>query len=307
MLKTTLAMFLLLAGTMFAWSQEPSPSAGVTAQSQESKAATDNKPAQANRSNAEMAPIIVNVLPAPKSDREVDEERQERKDKAELDRRLVELTSDLAFFTAALFAATAALVIATIALAYYAFRQSRDMKESLVLARKSADAADLSARASIALQLPIIQIKPDQFGFGAVVVEGEDGKTKEYAVIGRLIFSNLGPTKAFPIEIRCGWSFGVLPDTPTYTFTKEFQLGYIFEPDPKVTPAMNINTFPFMAEPGLHDRIRNEDENLWFYCCLIYADFMQNRHEVAFCWQRVEGFGAGRFSPDPTSAYNRKT
>lgn len=56
----------------------------------------------------------------------------------------MELTSDLALFTAGLFAATAALVLATAALAYYAFRQSRDMKESVSQSKRAADIAEAS-------------------------------------------------------------------------------------------------------------------------------------------------------------------
>ena len=126
--------------------QEPSPSAREATQPQEQKPAADNKAAQPDQKKAEAPPIIVNVLPTPKTDHEAEDERQERKEKAELDRRLVALTADLAFFTAGLFAATAALVLATIALAYYAFKQSRDVKASLRLADKAARAAELSVK-----------------------------------------------------------------------------------------------------------------------------------------------------------------
>ena len=135
-----LMLLAVFASNSWGQSKEPSPSARESAQPQQQKPATDNKAAQPDQKKAEPPPIMVNVVPTPKPDHETDEERQERKEKAELDRRLVSLTGDLAFFTAGLFAATAALVIATIALAYYAFKQSRDMKESLSFAKASADA-----------------------------------------------------------------------------------------------------------------------------------------------------------------------
>jgi hypothetical protein len=100
--------------------------------------------AKSDKNKTEAPPVVVNVVPPPKTQEETDEDRRERKEKAELDRKLVELTADLAWFTAGLFAATAALVVATGALAYYAFRQSRDMRESISAAKDSADIARLS-------------------------------------------------------------------------------------------------------------------------------------------------------------------
>jgi hypothetical protein len=44
---------------------------------------------------------------------------------------------------------------------------------------------------------------------------------------------------------------------------------------------------------------------LWFYCSL--DDFMETRHEAAFCWQ-WQNIGRGMdWRPDETPAYNRKT
>jgi hypothetical protein len=123
-----------------------------------------------------------------------------------------------------------------------------------------------------------------------------------------LKFSNLGRSKAFPLEIRCGWTIGnKLPDMPIYTFSKPFGVGFIFEPEPKVTPALNINEAVIEDAPGFYDRVRDGTSGLWFYCSFAYLDFMQNRHEVGFCWKRYETFGKGGFIADATPAYNQKT
>src|SRR4029079_10087416 len=53
---------------------------------------------------AAQPPITVNVLPAPKTEEQIKQETEERIEKANLDRRLVDLTADLSKYTAGLFA-----------------------------------------------------------------------------------------------------------------------------------------------------------------------------------------------------------
>lgn len=120
-------------------SKDTAPSAGdITPPKHAKPVADDDKAIQLDQKKVDVPPIVVNVLPPQKTDSEVEDERQERKEKAELDRRLVALTADLALFTVGLFAATAALVLATAALAYYAFKQSRDMKTSIKISEEAA-------------------------------------------------------------------------------------------------------------------------------------------------------------------------
>jgi hypothetical protein len=121
--------------------QAPAP----TSVSEQPDALTSDKPGAGEPKQATQPPIIVNVLPAPKTDAEAEHERQERAEKAELDRQLVHLTADLASFTAWLVYATAALVVATAGLAIFAYVQARDMKESLAIAKVAADASAKSA------------------------------------------------------------------------------------------------------------------------------------------------------------------
>jgi hypothetical protein len=91
-------------------------------------------------------------MPVPKTEAEAAEEGRERAVKAELDRKLVDLTGELAEFTRGLFIATVILAVATIGLliataglAYFAYRQSRDMKASIAVSDAAARAAQKSA------------------------------------------------------------------------------------------------------------------------------------------------------------------
>jgi hypothetical protein len=85
----------------------------------------------------EQSPIVVKVVPAPKTDAEREEEAKARENiekserqKEKSDADLANYTSKLAFFTQGLFWATCALVLATIVLGVVALFQSRDMRRS---------------------------------------------------------------------------------------------------------------------------------------------------------------------------------
>jgi hypothetical protein len=110
-------------------------------------------------------PIIVNVSPPQKTHDEIEQEAKEREQKTELDRKLVELTGDLAKYTLGLFAATVALVLATGCMAYLGWKQANDMRRSLAIAKESADAAKVSADALKATERGVLIEKvAAQFG-----------------------------------------------------------------------------------------------------------------------------------------------
>src|SRR6266478_4462570 len=141
-----LLILLLIAGQ--ASSQEAPGDQGVR-QQESTQPTTSDQNAQTNQQNAQRPPIIVNVIQPPKSHAQEEEEARERKEKAELDRQLVDYTKELASFTAGLFYATLGvgiatifLVIATAVLAIFGFIQSRDMKASVAAANRSAKASE---------------------------------------------------------------------------------------------------------------------------------------------------------------------
>jgi hypothetical protein len=77
----------------------------------------------------------------------------------------------IAIFTVVLASSTIGLWIATKGLYDTGEKQIAVAKESADAAKAAADAASLSARAAIALQLPIIRVRPDSLGHG--VTQGE--------------------------------------------------------------------------------------------------------------------------------------
>src|SRR6185369_4204278 len=74
--------------------------------------ARPEQPPSTQQQAPQQPPIVVNVLPSPKTEKELAEERHERDEKAKLDKRLVDLTAELSEYTGGLFRATVGLVIA---------------------------------------------------------------------------------------------------------------------------------------------------------------------------------------------------
>ena len=112
------------------------------------------QPSRTEKSNtqdqrAAPSPIIVNVVPAPKTEEETEQERRERAEKSDLDRSLVQLTAELTKFTRWLAYATIALVIVTTGIALIGLKQASDMRESLRIANEAANAAKSTSEAAL--------------------------------------------------------------------------------------------------------------------------------------------------------------
>ncbi len=167
----------------------------------------------------------------------------------------------------------------------------------------AADAAKLSAQAVIALQLPIIRAKPDSL---AHEDSNDRGIVTKQCYIFSLTFFNLGLTKAFPVEVRCGWTIGEkLPEEPIYLETEIFPPNLIIEPDPNGGLSKSLN-FAMPLRPGEWSLICGGKRSLWFYCNFYYDDFMGARHGTRFCW-RWQNVGVGMgWHVDETPTYNHK-
>lgn len=269
-----------------------------------------NAETQKERANdqrgADQSPLTVKVIPTPKTDAEREEEAKERREKAETDRKLAEYTGVLALFTKGLFYATVVLGIGMIGLAWFGFMQFRVMKASMAAAQTAANAAMLSARAAIDIELPIFRISPDS----VISAELRDGdKISVSYTVSRVILDNLGRTEAFPIEIKYGMTCGEnLPSEPHYSGVDDFSPSTIIEPDPSVTPQKRLSDCSVVIQPGDSERVSDGTRGLWFYCSLLYDDFMGARRETAFCWKWTHvGDEKMVWRSDSTPAYNKKS
>lgn len=200
----------------------------------------------------------------------------------------------VAFYTFVLGLFTFCLVAVSLGQGYFLFRSDRT-------ARIAANAAKRSADAAIALELPIIRAEPGKFGYGS----GRGGSSGHQVWISAIWLANIGKTKAFPIELQLGHTLGkTLPEIPAYPLKKPFPVNAVLTDQQLEFSLLDMS---FEVPADTYDALRNNTVNLWLYCNLVYLDFMQNRHEAGFCWERYETIGMGRLRPDPTQAYNRKT
>ena len=238
--------------------------------------------------------VVASSVPPPSQQIEKTDHPQTANEGAErtAEKQIAYYTKWLAWFTGALVA------VAGIQ-GYFLLRADKT-------ARIAANAADLNARAAIALELPIINARTHNFGFG---ISQDDSGRFEYFSLVSFDFNNLGNTRANPIELRWGWTVGdKLPTVPVYPLSKSFDMDVVLEADqPATIVEMNVGQFEMRLASGDTDKIVNNQTTLWVYCCLVYEDFMRTKHEEGFCWKRRESVGGRTFTPDATPAYNRKT
>jgi hypothetical protein len=183
-------------------------SASAFAQSKRTRPGVQNPPTQTgqpkSQSNEDAAPqqpqITVNVVPPPKTENERKQEEEERRQKAETDQRLTDYTGELAKFTSWLFYATVALATATIGLLVFAFVQSRDMKNSIEAAKRSADVAE---RALITTERAFVFL--EDFDYDHSI--GLRGSGKEFIFLTiKPRWRNSGKTPTRNMTIKVNWT-----------------------------------------------------------------------------------------------------
>lgn len=185
--------------------------------------------------------------------------------------------------------------------------QSRETRRSIAVAERAADAAMLNARAAIGIELPFLRIDPAKFGNGAT--RGNDGSLRYCFYVAEIIVSNSGRTKAIPITIEFGWTFGAeLPPEPEYRWDSPFKVDAVIEPAPAEPVAFWLHGLEMEVPANALEQLTKGDAKFWFYARLTYLDFMGARRMTCMCWRRAESpYGPGQTYIDDTTAYNRKT
>lgn len=182
--------------------------------------------------------------------------------------------------------------------------QLRYMKVGIKDASIAAKAADLSARAAIAMRMPIIRARPTNLNNGRTL--SQDGVTQiENCSVPYLTFSNHGKDRAFPIETHFGWTIAhTLPERAEYPVVVPFDTDLIFEPDPNITKRQ-FTGFTMSIKDGQWSLICSNKLPVWFYCCVVYEDFMEQRHTWGLCWRwQNVGFAMDWLEEDnPTYKY----
>ncbi len=247
-------------------------------------------------------PLSVKIVPGNSSKEETEKQEAERSEKANIDKKVAFETQRIADYTWWLAGFSLAVALVAIGQAGLFIWQLRYMRQGMNDATIAANAAALGARAAVAIELPIIRVAPEKASYGEGI---EFGVRTEYLYLQRMLYTNGGRTKAFPIAIEFGWTVGDdLPAEPVYKHTKTFGIDYTLRPD---VPDFDDMDVAMDLPNSCYDQIRSGATKMWLYCRFTYLDFMQTKRDAGFCWLRHEGLGGGRFLIDATPAYNRKT
>jgi hypothetical protein len=152
-------------------------------------------------------------------------------------------------------------------------------------ARIAAIAADLSAKAAVAVDLPVLipskialYREPGVTG----LVQGYPGSVSTF----RINFKNLGRTAAELVTQCIEWKVvSQLPEIPAYKTSFPFVPGTFVEYGNEL-PAV-IQNFVITLQPDEVEAISKEAKFLWVYGYVSFKDFLGNGHEQRWCtkWQ----------------------
>lgn len=195
----------------------------------------------------------------------------------------------VAFYTAVLSLFTALLVAVSIVQGYFLLRSDKT-------ARIAANAADLSAKASVGQKLPIIRCATphlwpckDKFYDGSFIGTG-DPRSDDFIKLIHLNFINHGETHAYPIQYGLGWlttdrpavEREVLPPEPEYSDIYDLSGETVIKASAEFeTP--RIVTFVFAPNESTKRKIASGETTLRLLARLMYTDFLGTKHEARFC------------------------
>lgn len=183
-----------------------------------------------------------------------------------------------------------------------------------------AKAAELSAKAAIGVDLPVIRAwspdlsgldreVPDVGSIGSIIL---DLSPTPFCYVPTIKFQNFGRTNAFLESIRIGWDVcRALPPEPIYRASvtpRGSPIGLANDEDGEEidTPRHTIRLSREQIE-----QIDAREAFLWFFAEYAYVDFMRVRHEARFCWQWAcpDGVGVHYLAAvgHPPETYTRHT
>lgn len=247
---------------------EPTPQGA--AQQAQPQATAPNQESSNQPKTALPQPTIVYVHPPAKTEAETEEERNERHEKAALDRRLVDLTAELSAYTGGLYRATFALAIATVflvivtaGLVAFAFIQSRDMKESISSAAKSAIAAENSVAITLATQKA--QLGISKFSEQIIGIDSLIGFTV------CAVWKNFGNLTALRINLNMQVRFVLPEDVGSLTFVVRMQP----ESKDNLAPGNEISTSVVPIRPDQAADCWHKKLRIFVYTRASYNDIIE--------------------------------
>jgi hypothetical protein len=254
-------------------------------QNESTKGSTTDAARTAKKGNTKQAPIVVNVLPTPKTQEETKREQDERKEKAELDRKLVDINDDLARYTSRVATFTAVLaLIGVLQLLVFGY-QSRQLKRTV----------DFTESSNAPYVFPVLS---------DIAVRGADP-------VFTVQLINHGKTPALTREER--YELYVAQEPPT---SGKFSEHAHVVRTTHVIGAEKASEFPYhfkfdrrltQSEMGQAARGVNQPPFVRFYLVgyIVYDDFFGYTHTVGFSFKLFRS-GEYRIKHYAPYVYNRK-
>lgn len=297
-MKVVLLCFIFVLSNAWALST-PSPSDEKSISQQQARFTQSQQATPEIKHGSASNPVFVQSVPSVESPDDANHKKYEHHEKPTLERLMGWGTFWLALFTLLLVIGTAVLAVFTYRLwsdaRATAAASVKDTQDSLRIAAQSANAAMLSAKAAIGMELPILRIiPPDMIAMTEPIVKGEtyggsvnDGPPSQYSGLGYFKCTNYGRTPAFPSSFSCGWKVAaILPEQPIYIETVPINHAVVYRPEKDDMEPATIDAH-FSIEVNIQEieAIKKGDAWLWFYGCLSYEDFMGEQHGYRFCWR----------------------
>jgi hypothetical protein len=207
----------------------------------------------------------------------------------------------LARYTFWLTICTGVMAFATIALGIATIGLYATGEKQIEVALKIANAADLSARAAIGVELPVIIIGTPELwgsnhqGGGGVGISGIP-RGYIYFKILHIAVGNGGRTPGFPSEISLGYQIGEkISDIPNYSWSRPISTANTLRPDKTLN--LDCSDFFISVTADQSAQLSAGTHHLWCYGAIVYSDFLGNRHEHGFLWVwgRPHGMGQHHF------------
>jgi hypothetical protein len=205
-----------------------------------------------------------------------DNGRHEEKEDTKINRNIMRATWVIAFVA----------FLQLIAIGVQAYILQRTVKAT----EKAADAADRSATAVVRIESAIIRTVGSPRLIAVDINVAHPGQPwhnvpRFQGFVKGLRFINYGRTPAFPYQLASGWKItDKLPDVPQYDKSSPLP------PDLIISPAgepLDVDETSTSIEPS-DDQILAIDRGsawIWFYFCLYYRDFMNDKQEFRFGWK----------------------
>jgi hypothetical protein len=240
---------------------------------------------RANDRETESVPFVVKELPRERPQQEI----QEAKEKAELDRELTEFTGDLASYTKLLVGVTLFLAVVTGGLVVVSFFQMRDARKSIRISERN---VDISEKALVDLEAPFLYVRITNRGLTVTETKGGAGKPSSYAIAfgpGRLVFGNYGRT---PARISAYFETtaiterqddaGVMPEPIAIDAVEDYQIpeGVVILPNGGESKEYEFSALSYAFKPPLDPNMKS----LFLMGFVRYRDIFGNRYRTGFCF-----------------------